>query len=126
MQANISATNAYGRPIFMSLKKKYSDRGFAQFGDELLDENGSVSISVYESSRAFQDCCWLKLDGEAHVHENEEITIYSPGGYFGEKIGYIPPTRLVKCWHAAHLDLKRAKDLRDRLDAWIKEAEGRR
>lgn len=96
-------------------------RGLGRYGKPVRDTYGKTTVTVQDSSSADVHACWLRMEGEAHVGEHEEIEEYSPASQLGEH--RIPPTRIIKGNTAAHLDRKRAIALRDSLSAWIETTE---
>lgn len=105
-------------------------RGLGRYGDPVADTyfdqsiNGSQGsiVTVQDSSAAEYDAAWLRISGTAHVGEDVEIEEYSPSVMLGDH--RIPATRIVKGDISAHLNIKKAKRIRDALDAWIKRVEG--
>lgn len=87
-------------------RKEFGDRGLAEYGDPVVDTYGEGSVVVQDSSAADGDCCWLRLTGTAHLTAAPEPCAGLP---FGTADGNI----------MVHLDVERAKAVRDRLDAWI-------
>lgn len=98
-------------------RKPVGDRGLGVYGEPLRDTYGKTEIVVQDSSAAMYDACWLRLEGEAHLDEDAEIIEHTPATVFQGR--RIPATRLIDGDISAHLDLPRAKALRDMLGHWI-------
>lgn len=96
----------------MSEDINYSDRGFAQFGEEIMTSYGDT-VRIYESSAAAGPHIWLKLKGMAHLRGPSE---FLAGVEHGMAPGDI----------AAHMTLEQAVQIRDRLTKAIEFSKERR
>lgn len=82
-------------------------RGLGRYGDPVRDTYNKTEVTVQDSSAAMYDACWLRLEGSAHLSSKPEPFVGMPEGIAEGAI-------------SAHLDLSRAKQIRDALDSWIK------
>jgi hypothetical protein len=78
--------------------------------DMTRGEEGAL-VSVQDSSAAMYDAAWLRLEGVAHLDAPVRPFAGIPHGIAKGRI-------------AAHLNIHKAKRIRDALDAWIKKVEG--
>jgi hypothetical protein len=93
-------------------------RGLGRYGDPIHDtyydmtgELHGTIITVQDSSAAMYDAAWLRLEGTVHLT--------GPAQPFAGISGGIAPGRV-----SAHLNIEKAKQIRDALDAWIARVEG--
>jgi hypothetical protein len=96
-------------------------RGLGRYGSPVADtyhdqlKNTSIPggslVTVHDSSAAMYDACWLRIEGEAHLRGPVRPLA---GLEHGIAAGDI----------SAHLNVEKAKEIRNRLDAWIQRVGG--
>lgn len=94
----------------MSTEPNYSGRGFAHW--EPVESTYGGEVRVYESSAASGPHIWINVSGECHLDGH-------PKPHPGLAFGLAPGST------SAHLTMRSARDLRDRLTAAIEHSEER-
>ena len=97
-------------------RKEFGDRGLGVYGEpipdtyhDMMPSQGSI-VSVQDSSAAMYDACWLRIEGTAHL----DGPVRSFAGI---------PYGIAQGRTSAHLNVDKAKQIRDALDAWIERVE---
>jgi hypothetical protein len=89
----------------------YTERGFAEFGEE-IDTAYGAKVNFSESSAASGPHLWMSVDGDVHLREDPRSVVGIPFG-------------IAKAHAGVHLNLKQARKIHDQLGQGIKFMEER-